>query len=41
MKIEYFDRLLKANNGIAVTDDLIIYKDYELYNYRTEQEKHY
>lgn len=41
MKIEDFDKLLKGNNGIAVTDDLVIYNDYELYNYRTEIEKHY
>lgn len=41
MKLDYFDKLLKANNAIGITDDIVIFNDYELYNHRTKQEKHY
>ena len=41
MTLEWFDKLLKANNAIGVTDDDVIFNDYELYNHRTKEEKHY
>ena len=41
MTKEYFSQLLEGNNGIKITNDLVIYNDFELYNYRTEQSKNY
>lgn len=41
MKIEHFEELLKGNNGIKISDDLVVYNDCELYNYRTEESKYY
>jgi len=41
MDINYFSKLLKGNNAIRVTDDLIIFNDYELYSFSTEESKHY
>lgn len=41
MTIEHFGELLKGNNGIAITKELVIYNDFELYNYKTEESKCY
>lgn len=41
MEISYFDKLLKGNNAIGITEDIVIFNDYELYNHRTKEEKHY
>ena len=41
MTIEHFGELLKGNNGISVTDDLIIFNDFELYNFKTKESKKY
>lgn len=41
MTLEKFNQLLQGNNAIKISKELVIYNDYELYNYRTEKEKHY
>lgn len=41
MNIEPFDKLLNRNNGVPISEDLVIYKNYELYNYKTEESKRY
>ena len=41
MKIEHFGELLAGNNGIKISQDLAIYNDFELYNYKTEESKCY
>lgn len=41
MTIEYFGKLLQGNNAIRITDDLVIYNDFELYCYSTEESKNY
>lgn len=41
MKIEYFEKLLKGNNAISISDDLIIFSDFELYSFSTREGKQY
>lgn len=41
MTIKHFGKLLAGNNGIRITEELIIYNDLELYNYKTEEAKCY
>lgn len=41
MKIEKFRELLAGNNGIKISKDLVIYNDFELYNYKTGESKNY
>ena len=41
MTIEQFDILLRLNNGIKISDEWNIFKDYELYNFRTDRSKYY
>ena len=41
MTIEHFGKLLDGNNGIQITEDLIIFNDFELYNDVTEESKCY
>lgn len=41
MELKHFKELLNGNNGIKISDDLVIYNDFELYNYRTEESKNY
>lgn len=41
MKVEKFKQLLQGNNAIKITDDLIIFNDFELYSFETEQSKRY
>lgn len=41
MTLEWFAKLLEANNAIGVTNDDVIFNDYELYNHKTKEEKHY
>lgn len=41
MKIEHFGELLAGNNGIKISQDLVIYNDFELYNYKTEESRIY
>lgn len=41
MKIEQFGELLAGNNGVRISQDLVIYNDFELYNYKTEESKCY
>lgn len=41
MKIEHFGELLAGNNGVRISKDLVIYNDFELYNYKTEESKCY
>ena len=41
MTLERFSELLKGNNGISITDELIIFNDFELFNYRTSESKQY
>ena len=41
MTLEYFTQLLQGNNGIEVKKDLIIFNDFELYNFRTKESKKY
>ena len=41
MTLDYFKQLLKGNNGIKISDDLIIFNDFELWNRRTDESKQY
>ena len=41
MTLDWFSKLLKANNAISITDDLIIFNDYELYSFSTREGKQY
>lgn len=41
MKASVFADVLKQNNGIQITDELVVYRDLELYNYRTFESKQY
>ena len=41
MTLEHFEKLLKGNNGISISKELVIFKDYELYNYKTKKSKEY
>lgn len=41
MTLEHFSELLKGNNGISITDELIVFNDFELFNYRTSESKQY
>lgn len=42
MTLQEFDRLLKMNNGIPITDDLVIFtENYELYSFKSEVSKFY
>ena len=41
MTIKHFGELLAGNNAIRITKDLVIYNDFELYNYSTEESKCY
>ena len=41
MTIEYFGKLLKGNNGICVADETIIYRNFNLVNFKTNLEKKY
>ena len=41
MKIEHFGELLAGNNGVRISKDLVIYNDFELYNYSTGESKCY
>lgn len=41
MEIKRFKELLEGNNGIKISDELIIYNDFELYSFKTEESKNY
>jgi hypothetical protein len=41
MDVKKFDALLKGNNAINITDDICIFNDYELYNYKTYESRQY
>lgn len=41
MEIKRFKELLNGNNGIKISDELIIYNDFELYSFKTEESKNY
>lgn len=41
MTIKDFGELLAGNNGIKISKELVIYNDFELYNYNTEESKCY
>ena len=41
MTIEYFKKLLQGNNAISITDDLIIFNDFELYSFSLDKGKQY
>ena len=41
MTIKDFGELLAGNNGVRISRDLVIYNDFELYNYSTEESKCY
>ena len=41
MEISFFQQLLNGNNGIKISNDLVIYNDNELYNYQTGESKCY
>lgn len=41
MEIAFFDKLLKGNNAIFISDDLVIFSDYELYSFKTKKGKKY
>lgn len=41
MTIKNFSELLAGNNGVRISKDLVIYNDFELYNYSTEESKNY
>ena len=41
MTIKDFGELLAGNNGIKISKELVVYKDFELYNYNTEESRIY
>ena len=41
MTLQFFDELLKANNAIGITPDIVVFNDYELYNHSTKEAKQY
>lgn len=41
MTIKDFGELLAGNNGVKISKELVIYNDFELYNYNTEESKCY
>lgn len=41
MRIAHFQKLLDGNNAVRITDNIIIFNDYELYNLATDESKKY
>lgn len=41
MKIAHFAKLLKGNNAVRISDNLIIFNDFELYNLDNDSSKQY
>ena len=41
MTIEYFGKLLNGNNGIFISDDIIIYNDFSLQDFSKNIDKQY
>lgn len=41
MKIAHFKKLLAGNNAVRISDDLIVFNDFELYNYTKDESKNY
>lgn len=41
MNIAHFKKLLEGNNGIRINDDLIVFKDFELYSLATNESTNY
>lgn len=41
MKIAHFQKLLSGNNAVRISDDLIIFNDFELYSLKTNESKNY
>ncbi len=41
MKIAHFAKLLKGNNAVQITDNLIVFNDFELYDLATDESKNY
>lgn len=41
MKIAHFKKLLAGNNAVRISDDLIVFNDFELYSLKTDESKNY
>lgn len=41
MKINQFEELLEANNAIRISEEYIIFNDFELYSFKTEKKQKY
>lgn len=41
MTIQHFKNLLDNNNGIRISDTLVVFSDYELYSFETDKSKKY
>ena len=41
MRVTHFSKLLQGNNGIRISDDLILFNDFELYSLKTDKSKQY
>ena len=41
MRVAHFKKLLGGNNAVRITDDLIIFNDFELYSLETDKSKKY
>lgn len=41
MKVQHFKKLLEGNNAVRISDEIIIFNDYELYSLETDESKKY
>ena len=41
MKIAHFKKLLRGNNAVRISDDLIVFNDFELYSLDTDKSEYY